>query len=877
MSGAQETRTVSVSVRSRSLSEHSETNASPKEEFGPPPELSDRFRVIGALGRGGVGVVYRGWDDELDRPVAIKFLRPLRPGARAGESLDHSARLRRESIALAALSHPNVVEVYDIVAGPDGVGIVMELVEGEVLRDWLESSARSTTEILRVFVEAGKGLQAVHDAGLVHRDFKPANVMVGVDGRVRVLDFGLARLVVGTNSEPALLERPSPQARTSVTSAELTEHGVVMGTPAYMSPEQIDGEPVGALSDQFSYCVSLYQALAGDRPFEGHNLKARRNAIAKRAPKLTTVSRRIRDAVARGLEPDPEDRWPTMRALLDVLEAELRPASKRWWASSVVVGSLALGAIAVAEEREDPDCHGSSPRDVSWTAQRREAVQAAFSATGAAFAEHSWTNAETAIDDYVGRWTDEHEHACNAVPKNPAAEECLDRVRARFDAVLDVLETADLNVVEHALSAVQRLPDPTDCANEVGAGDDPVLADLHAQALALFDSGQYTPAVQLSRELLSEALARDSLVYQASALWILGAAKDDLGHYDEAIDDLQDAYFLAVRLGDHDLAFQAALGAASSAGMGQRRPNDGLAWVRHARSQIDRLEDPEILTAKASGIEGSILMMAGDMDAGLVRLKEAHASFVRLLGEDDGSTVAALNNLGMAYHQLGRLDDALACSLRARELTLESTGPGHPALATAHHSVANTLGLLGRPDEAIAAYQDALAIWEKTLGPTNPRVAMTYYNIGRLHQFEEQYDASLQNYQHAIALLEESMGRDHINTAMAVHNAGGVHHDKGELRQAQEYLERSLAVFETAQVDPLYLAINRFELATVLHERDLTPTRVTRLIEASRASLESHPGFGDEQLESVREWIRDNRPDLAPFKQRPQTLRVGAG
>ena len=228
---------------------------------GAPPRRGDtlgRYLIVDTLGRGGMGVVYAAYDPELDRKIAVKVLAQGLPSDASGR------RLVSEAKAMAKLSHPNVVSVYDVAEADGAVFLAMELVEGRTLARWLEDAPRTLREILEVFVPAGRGLAAAHAAGLVHRDFKPHNVMVADDGRVVVLDFGIARRSPGIEAGRETEEPPSD----SVDASQPETMGPV-GTPAFMSPEQIERAVVDARTDQFSFCVSLYRAVYGEAPFAG--------------------------------------------------------------------------------------------------------------------------------------------------------------------------------------------------------------------------------------------------------------------------------------------------------------------------------------------------------------------------------------------------------------------------------------------------------------------------------------------------------------------------------------------------------------------------------------------------------------------------------
>ncbi|HET6584205.1 MAG TPA: serine/threonine-protein kinase, partial [Nannocystaceae bacterium] len=282
-----------------------------------PGTLLGRYVVLEVVGRGGMGTVVRAYDPRLRREVAVKRLRPRASPEQA------EARLVREARAMAQLNHPNVVAVYDVEAVPWGVLVAMEYVRGPTLREWLREP-RSRREILEAFRQAGAGLAAAHAAGLVHRDFKPANVLMeespdsrGV-GRVRVTDFGLARGIHA--GEPAVSLDSGEDALDAVDPSgdELTAAGLVLGTPVYMAPEQHAGETAGPAADQYAFCVALWEALAGARPFEAEDHEALARAKAQGPPpwpRPREVPARISQAIRRGLAPDPGERFPTMAEL----------------------------------------------------------------------------------------------------------------------------------------------------------------------------------------------------------------------------------------------------------------------------------------------------------------------------------------------------------------------------------------------------------------------------------------------------------------------------------------------------------------------------------------------------------------------------------
>jgi serine/threonine protein kinase/tetratricopeptide (TPR) repeat protein len=321
----------------------------PRPEDGtlPPGTRVGRYVTRRQVGSGGMGTVYAAHDPDLAREVAIKLMRAKGTASKAQQLAD---RMQREAQAMARLSHPNVITVHDVGAHEGHVFVAMELVDGGTLRQWLTKEPRTTREILDVFVQAGRGLAAAHTAGLVHRDFKPDNVLVGKDGAVRVTDFGLARAVRegGEDGGGALADGESG----SRLDKPLTQAGVIMGTPAYMAPEQMEGKPADARADIFAFCVSLWEALYGRRPFTGESLEELRTAIMAGAERPTArhsagrVPPRVHRAIDAGLRANAAGRPSSMDAILSALSAGSR--RRATFALMVATVAFVLAAITSA-------------------------------------------------------------------------------------------------------------------------------------------------------------------------------------------------------------------------------------------------------------------------------------------------------------------------------------------------------------------------------------------------------------------------------------------------------------------------------------------------------------------------------------------------
>lgn len=330
-------------------------------QAGPPAEIG-RYEVIDRLGAGGMGIVYSARDRDLDRTVAVKVLRSRLIPDSQGRS-----RLVREAQALAKLSHPNVVHVYEVGRANGQVFIAMEFVQGRTLSKWVVEEEPPVAEVLAKYIAAGRGLLAAHTAGVIHRDFKPENVLVGDDGRVRVMDFGLARPSVGGDTLTEL-RAPVGDLSPGITPESMTKTGMVMGTPAYMDPQQLLGTTADAQSDQYSFCVSLYESLVGRRPFKGSTVTELFAAMRDGKPESVEFSegkvpRSVQPLLRRGLSYDRDQRFPSFADLLSELEAAatVRPRSwTRWLLPVAGVAALATAGVAMRGESAPSDSGGAA-------------------------------------------------------------------------------------------------------------------------------------------------------------------------------------------------------------------------------------------------------------------------------------------------------------------------------------------------------------------------------------------------------------------------------------------------------------------------------------------------------------------------------------
>ena len=697
-----------------------------------PGDRVGRYSVLYRLGAGGMGVVFAAHDPELDRKIALKLLRPRgRDPARLARGRQ---RMLDEAKALACLSHPNVVEVHHVGEHRGRVYVAMELIDGLTLTRWLLAEERSRDAILEVYMEAGHGLAAAHEADIVHRDFKPDNVMIGSSGRVTVMDFGLAQ-ARGAGSSTAT------QATGDGMAAHSGATKVAVGTRAYMAPEQQRSGSADARADQFSFCVALFESLVGHHPFEGATADQRAEHMLAGNLVPASLGRRIppplREVIVRGLAVQPEQRWPSMAALLDALERQ-SDARRRGRVLGGVAGAGAFASVAallVALPGAPEVCEGAEDKLAdAWHPARAERIAAAFSGADVPFGEDTSRTVRRRLDAYADAWLQQYAEACRATHVRHEQSEdlldrrmrCLSQKRRDFEALVDVFERADAAVVERAVSAVGELaavdrcadvhvltatlapPEEASTAREV----DSIRGTL-AQAQARESAGRYVEGLDVAQDALrrAEATAYPPVVPEARLR--VGSLLRRLGRYEEAEQHLSRAFWTAQEVEHDRAAAAAAVEMVFLVGYSMARPEDGRVWSRHAEATIERLADPDELVAK---LENSLGVVAwSEADHAAARRHHERALAVREAAGDPDSTAIAVSlfNLGDVLVHQGMPLEARRYFERAMEIYDRAVGHNHPLVAFVLQGQGEAWLAEGAPDAAIDPLTRALAIRER--------------------------------------------------------------------------------------------------------------------------------------------------------------------
>jgi tetratricopeptide (TPR) repeat protein len=802
-----------------------------------------RYQVLGAVGRGGMGEVYAAYHPDLDRRIALKVV-----SASGAGGAELWSRLLREARTLARLSHPNVVNVYDVGTLGDDVFIAMEFVAGQTLDQWLRAAPRDWRTIVDVFAAAGAGLTAAHAAQIVHRDFKPQNVMIGDDGRVRVMDFGLAR----TERQPEV--RPSDFEATG-SAPTITAAGQVLGTPAYMAPEQFRGEPVDARSDQFSFCVALHEALFGSRPPLPHLATS-----TGLTGKGVGVPPWVRTVVQRGLAPEREQRHRSMSHLLAAL-AHGRGRFRRRLAIAAGVALLLLIPLAGWRLARAGRISCAVPEDrvgAAWSSpDRRDAVHRAFTTTAPDTAETGWQRLSAVLDAYVREWRAMYVQTCEAthVHGEQSAEvldlrmSCLRDNLDQVHALVDTIAAAnDRTAVFQSVTAAKDLTPVSRCAD---------VALLRSDIPLPNDEKTLQEALRLRRTLMevralrevgsshaalakAEALRRD--IEATGYRPLLGKTLTEIGLIQATLGvpterTLEDAVFAAEAVRD-DLTVAAA-SAALVYVVGYRldRLDDAERWARLSAAALDRLvksPDSERVRSWLLNDHALALYTHRKIEPALALMRDAIVLKERTVGQDHPDTAISLASLGHLLASMGRSDEALPIFERAIEIIRQHAGPGTPWLDGVMINKGEALLRLRRFGSAAAVFTEVL-----TLQGKEPMV----------------------NQDGRVSALR-GLGRAEMGT--------------GALSTARTHLEQALAIATNTRVVWSELAEAQFALGRLLWTSEPEQARAVALVKTAHEAYASH-GSSYLDLEDVEGWLETHsqprRAALATATQKSRRPR----
>jgi tetratricopeptide (TPR) repeat protein len=848
-----------------------------------PGTRIDRYVIERPLGAGGMGAVSLADDPELKRKVCLKLLRPelVDPEDTQGTR----SRLLREAQAMAQISHPNVVAVFDIGTNQGVVFIAMEYIEGWDLAKWLKLEPRRPQVVLDVFRAAGRGLAAAHRVGLIHRDFKPQNVMIGADGSVKVTDFGLARAelareadrVTGARAAAAPDEarsRPARRDADSLLDSPLTRTGTLVGTPAYMAPEQIAGEIIDARCDQFAFAVALHEALSGERPFAGSSLTeifaATVEERVRPLPKRAGVSRRVRAAIARGLRSEPADRFPTMEAML----AEISPRGSRRVvlaaAAALAIGGGAVAAAAIMRPPgQDALCDGGPALAAAvWSDDGRARVRSAFVATGLRLAASTSSLVVRELDAYSAEWSAAHRDACLATRVRQEQTEdmltlrmtCLERRRAELAAAVEILERPDAQLVDSAFMLPGNLSAVDDCADaEVLAAPLPLPRDPGrrdriaaaraqlARAKATADAQRWDQAREIADPVVKEAdvLGWTPLVAEARLM----AAQIDMqqARHDDAEKGFH-AAALAGEQGGHDRVRAEAYLGLLEINQIRSRHDEAMRWAGYARAVIERTGSQPGLLGKLSLLLGDTHADRGDSKSAIAEYRRAIDFLVRDGGARSSDAAWARFRLGQYFFRQREFDRAMVEFEATLAVWREIGGDDHPLAINALDIMSNTRREQGRAAEALLLAERALAAYRRVWGEDHVVTAGAHNTLGLALQAAGRFDEGLAAQERALEVYRRVHGRDHIYVAGHIGTIAVTLVNAGRLDEAAARIQEAIAIAAAQGEDTTDVITYRNLLGTI-HTR-------SKKYDAAIAELER-------ALSSARKTLAADAPQLA--------------
>ena len=883
-----------------------------------------RYVLLSPIGHGGMGVVWKAHDPDLDRNVAIKFVLP-------GWGEHGRLRMQREARALGKLSHPNVVIVHDFGVLDERIWVAMALIEGVTLSEWLAAAERDPAEIVKMFVQAGRGLAAAHAEGVTHRDFKPANVMVGNDGLVRVMDFGLARtgtdlptLREGGHGRDGTGQLTVSLADTQIRfggdgSNELTQTGAILGTLPYMAPEQARGETADARSDQFSFCTSLYEALYDVRLFGGRTLEryyevAERNPLPGSEP--PGLSSEIRRVLVRGLRLDPGQRYPDMDDLLISINRAFEPSKRGrriWFVSTISVVGLVACLVAASEgyrrfehqqRIEACEVEGAQISEV-WNDEARVMVRNALVSTDTSYASDTADKVMPWLDEYAQSWQAARTTACvNVSVEKRAGWDaemldrslwCLDERRMELTALVTELEGDAPLAVSRAVKAAANLGRVDPCLDEdllARLPTPPVegreqIEELRAElsrALVLRSIGDVKGSLALARENLVRAEALGWPPLSALARYRVGVLLNEAGEFDEAAKLLKDAYFEAASVGAPEVVADAASMLVLTLGVRLARHEEAKEWGRHADLALSNLPDPlrlreAVLLNHIAGVElgSGLYEQAKQTQQRSIALRE------QALGPNHPDIWSSLSNLALMHEKLGEHAQARALHERALAIVTSELGPQHPENGAVLNNLADNYRMTGDYEVAKHLLERALAIKERAYGPDHPSVANSLGNLALVLEAMGQWTEAQPMLKRVLAIKRAALGPEHPEVAICLNNLAENHRELGEYQEALALNQQALAMKEKVlgpdhastgltlnNLAIVYFTLEDYERAKTHYERALGI--LERELGAGHVNV-SYPLLGLAEIALAQQRF----DDALPLAERGFTLRDQPG
>jgi tetratricopeptide (TPR) repeat protein/predicted Ser/Thr protein kinase len=845
------------------------------------PSHIGRFTVLKRLGSGGMGVVYAAWDEALNRKVALKVLR-----TRVGLSKRDTGRkrLQREAQAMAKLSHPNVVAIYDVGVVGDQIFLAMEFVKGVTLTRWLQAERRAWRDVLEVFMQAGRGLSAAHRAGIIHRDFKPDNVLIDGEGRVRVVDFGLARADGGSGlySRPDTYEAITSKPGNSMLDMRITRTGGMTGTPAYMAPEQYLGQPTDARTDQFSFCVALFEGLYGVRPFVGDRVAVVREAVLggqiQDVPKDSDVPVWLLRILTRGLAIRPSERYRNMDDLLARLVDDPRSPLRRWALVGGAVVLIAAREVVTSARTPVPQaaalavCDAESALTGVWDDTRRQAVTVAFASSGVPAADLHARRVGAVLDARAEEWRGVVRRTCaqaqaESRPPSAALVACVRRRLGGLRTLTDELLRAEPRAVPRGLAAAWALPPVASCAEPRTAqgatwyrDDALALADLD-RAAVLGELGDVAGGLALARVVVAGARETEDLALQAEALHRQAVLERRAGDVAAAERSLLAALWAAEASHQDDLLIDSRTLLLEVLGELGRDDDAVALWPRLAEVLQRRSDDGRRESAALHAV-GRLLLRRGRHAEAATQLALALRLGERSLGAEHPQVGRLLLDLALAQARLGAHEEAARQLDRAIALLQAALPHDDPALVQAHLARAEVERRRGRLREAAADYEVADGLLLGAATQDLEALAEVQLGLGEVARLQGRWAAAEAGFTRALTLRERVRGPTDPSLIVPLIGQCDTASSRGQHAAAVAACRRALQIGErpngSAGVGAARLALARALWAQAAHSGTANPAVRGQILGLARAGLAELQGAAHPDplaIAAAAEWI----------------------
>jgi tetratricopeptide (TPR) repeat protein/predicted Ser/Thr protein kinase len=826
---------------------------SPGDSDVRPLDRVDRFRLERVLGSGGMGTVYEGWDEKLQRRVALKFLRRTANPSRSEK------RFYREAQGLARISNPNVVPVYDVGRWNERVWIAMEYVPGQTLGEWAAAAPHSQVEIIDKWLAVGRGLAAIHHAGLIHRDIKPSNVLVGDDGRVRIVDFGLVK-AIDTMRDPDEIEHPTLEGSGDHLSNGLTEVRGFLGTPGYAAPEQQDGRPVDGASDQYSFCVGLWEALCGSRP--SRQDRDRKGLVP--LPEGVRLPKRLHKALSRGLALEPRDRFSDMHALL----LALAPRQRRWLAPALAAAATAvlvggLGYVFMPEdevqpEPDDPCAEAAASINAIWTQDRRKSLAGQVDVAVS-------TRATELIDEWAGGWSNAAMTSCEDVHVRQLYSEqaqdrraiCLARSLDSLEVVMTAVDDGSVTSTHELIEWLSVLRDPDACLGEavlnssykaVSEEFGEEIAGLRRQLIGTEVSGHrdYQQRIHVAERVRDRAEEIGDKLLLGEASLALGWLHLKVYDVPAARAELGRTFDIGTVMHDAELTAD-AWSALFQIECTLELDLQGAAWALDRQAALFEEVEP------SPRRRARLLLDRAHYFALDSRLEEAEAALHAAMKLYEGAGPSAtweraevMRTLGWVLSTMGRSDEAFAAHEDARRIELDrpnSVRESSEALDLLTESILLVQG--SSPADGLARAREGLEVAIAQQGPRGQLVGNYHVVIAAACRELGDHDCVSSHAQQADAISLLTVGPSHLTRTDVLSAIGVAALDDGRPKDAVIAFEQALAIAQhNTAPDSLqvgYAEINLAESLRVVGQNQRAMLLATHALEALQKRLpENH-------------------------------------